>query len=216
MIKINLLGNDTARDNTPVFLLAGFGASVIVLLLLCLGLQHSINSSIAELTSKEQQLAAELDRLMKITVEVRDLEAKEKEYQDKLIVIARLKKSKSGPVRVLDDLNRAIPERAWVTGLKEQNGLLRIEGKALDNQTIAVFMKDLDASSYFDQIDLVETKQIEDKGVKIKEFVLNTAISYAGLGAVKEEEPKEGEEAPKAPRRDVEASLSIDRIKTVS
>lgn len=220
MIKINLLGNETARDNTGIFLMAGYGVTLGLCLLICLILQHSINSGIEELTAKERQLQAELERLQKITVEVKDLEKKEKDYQDKLVVIARLKKSKAGPVRVLDDLNKAVPERAWITGMKEQTGLLRIEGRALDNQTIAGFMKDLDASDYFDQVELVETRQVEDKGVKIKEFVLNTTVSYTGLGPIKPSEPEPAEgggKPPLPPAPDKEASLMSQRaVKSVS
>ena len=195
MIRINLLGDDTVRDNTGQLVLAGYGASVVLFLLIFATMQHFMNSGIKELVAKQQELQTELDRLTKITVEVRDLESKEKEYNEKLLVIGRLKKSKTGPVRVLDDLNKAIPERAWLTGMKEQGGVLRLEGRALDNQTIAVLMKDLDTSTFFDAVDLVETKQIEDnKGVKFKEFVLSTNVSYTGLGAIKAKEEASADE----------------------
>ena len=214
MIRINLLGDDTVRDNTGQLVLAGYATSVVLFLLIFAAMQHFLNSGIKELAAKQEELQTELDRLTKITVEVRDLESKEKEYNEKLLVIGRLKKSKTGPVRVLDDLNKAIPERAWLTGMKEQAGVLRLEGRALDNQTIAVLMKDLDISTFFDAVDLVETKQIEDnKGVKFKEFVLSTNVSYTGLGAIKAKEEASADEpnAAGGPPPPPEAPLPGDK-----
>lgn len=68
---------------------------------------------------------------------------------------------------------------------------MKISGNALDNQTIALFMKDLEQSEYFKKVDLIETKQAENQGAKIKSFTLLADISYAGkiaIEAVKEEE----------------------------
>jgi type IV pilus assembly protein PilN len=207
MIKINLLGNETVRDNTGKFIVGGFAASLVLLLAIFFGAYSILDSSVTELREQETQLKAQLETLQKTTSEVKDLESKEKEYNEKLIVIAKLKRNKIGPVRVLDDLNKAMPERAWVTGVKESAGLMRIEGKALDNPTIAVFMKDLDVSNFFDSVDLFETKQVEERGVKIKEFVLNASVSYTGLP-----KPKEGE-GDKDPGP---SAANINRTKSVS
>ena len=46
-------------------------------------------------------------------------------------------------------------------------------------------MKDLGASDYFKAVDLVQTKQIEIKGVKLVEFTLDAKISYIGKLALK-------------------------------
>ena len=102
------------------------------------------------------------------------------DLNDKLHVIALLKKSKSGPVRVLDDLNTSIPDRSWLSTLKESENVLHIAGFALDNQTIAAFMKDLARSDFFESVDLEETKIAQKDGVKIRAFSLNSKINYAG------------------------------------
>jgi hypothetical protein len=125
------------------------------------------------------------------------LESKREDLNNKLAVIATLRRSKVGPVRVLDDLNMAVPERAWLSEIKEASGLLKINGVALDNQTVSLFMKDLEASDYFDNIELVESKQALAKAsdpsqlldltkgessdsVKINQFALQTRVLYAG------------------------------------
>ena len=161
-------------------MVAGYGLSVMVLLLICVMLQVSIGSSITNLTQEQESLDQELARLKDRTKEVRDLEKKRSELSQKLALIAVLKKNKLGPVRIMDDLNVAIPERAWITEIKESSSEMKILGLALDNQTIALFMKDLEASDYFLSVDLEETKQVEMKGINLQSFVLNAKISYSG------------------------------------
>lgn len=180
MIKINLLGDEAVADNKSKLIVGAYVASVVALCLVFYFIHGQVASKIERLTLDSETKELELKKWQKITKDVKDLEAKEAEYNHKISVIANLKKSKIGPVRVLDDLNKAIPERSWLTEIKEDTGLMRIDGKALDNQTIALFMKDLEASDYFESVDLGETRQTEDRGVKIKAFTLSANIDYAG------------------------------------
>lgn len=180
MIKINLLGDTTADDNTAKLQIIGYVASLI----LCLGifylLQSSINTSVQEMTDKTQDLKNELARYQKITKEVKDLETKKAEYNSKLAVIATLKKNKLGPVRILDDLNIALPEKAWITEMREESGTLQIIGQSLDEQTAASFIRALEKSDYFGEGSNEILKLVDKDGVKIREFSFKTPISYAG------------------------------------
>lgn len=203
MIKINLLGDEVVTDSSSNLLIAAYVASLLV----CLGIFYVLNSSIAEHVAKANSEAAKLERhlatLQETTKEVKELDRKRSELNDKLLVIATLKRNKAGPVRVMDDLNMALPERAWVEEVKETLGVLRLVGKALDNQTIAVYMKDLGASDYFSAVDLVQTRQIEIKGVKLVEFTLDAKISYIGKLALK----KANEQAPATQNLDAVPAL---------
>lgn len=198
MIKINLLGDDTARDNSSVFIVAAYVASIV----LCIGvfawMQNSVNGKVTSLSTEVAKLEGQLARLQEVTKEVKDLDKTRAELNDKLVVIATLKRSKVGPVRVLDDLNLALPERAWVTDLRETDGSLRINGFALDSQTIATFMKDLGNSDYFRSVELVETKTVDKLGAKIRDFQLEAKISYAGKIRPKKPEDAAAPQQPAA------------------
>ncbi len=180
MIKINLLGDTTIKDFTGVYQLAGFGAAVALTIGVCIILLASISADIESETARSQSLEIELTNIQKKTTEVRELEAKRKLLREKLAVIATLKRNQSGPVRVMDDLNLALPERAWLKEFKEKDSVLRITGLALDNQTIAAYMKGLEASDYFEKVELIEARQTVWKGAKIKLFTLSCKINYAG------------------------------------
>ena len=180
MIKINLLGDDTAVDQSGALQVGAFAVSIVVLLGICFMLNQSAGTHVAELEDRKLTLEGELERLKKTTKEVRELEKKRADLKNRLAVIAMLKRSKTGPVRVLDDLNLALPERSWVVSLSEKTGNMNVNGFALDNQTIAELMKSLEKSEFFRKVSLGQTKQATKKGVKVKEFTLKTTISYSG------------------------------------
>lgn len=180
MIRINLLGEDTVVDNSGNLIVAGFIASILVVLGVFYWLHDSLNGQVVVLNSEAAKLERQLAALQETTKEVRELDKKRAELNDKLVVIATLKRNKAGPVRVMDDLNMALPERAWLTEFKEGSGMLRMVGTALDNQTIATYLKDLQSSDYFSAVDLIETKQVLNKGVKIMNFTLDAKITYSG------------------------------------
>ena len=180
MIKINLLGEEVKDGGNNIWWLVGFGATAIVLVVGFALAYLSLGSAIEEQKSQTQLLEAKLENLKKTTKEVRELEVKRKELRDKLAVIATLKLNKTGPVRVMDDLNQALPERAWLKGVTEKEKVMTIQGLALDNPTISAFMKAMEGSPYFRDINLVASKQADWQGSKIKQFDLQTKVNYAG------------------------------------
>lgn len=187
MIKINLLGDDTAVDHSGLLLLVGYGASVCLLLGVFTYLFISTSSEVVNLTTEVELKRADLSRLQVKTKEVKEFERKKAELNNKLVVIAKLKRSKVGPVRVLDDLNLAVPERAWLTQIEERGGYLNISGFALDNLTVSRFMKELTESEFFSDVRLAESKEAKKGDVGITQFTLQALVQYTGA-IIKEEQ----------------------------
>lgn len=177
MIRINLLGEKVDNTVEHFLQISWFAIAVIITVATCVVLQSSTQSEFAKLQASERQLEKELSELKKVTKEVAGLELKRKDLRDKLHVIANLKAKKRGPIRVLDDLNTALPERAWVLSLREQEGKVEITGLALDNQTIAEFMLALEESEYFGTVDLVHSTQSNFEQVKLQQFSLMAQIT---------------------------------------
>jgi Tfp pilus assembly protein PilN len=59
----------------------------------------------------------------------------------------------------MDELSTIIPDKAWLTSLSNKGDSMVIEGQAVDNTTIATFMKQLQASKHFDNVTLVLSQQ---------------------------------------------------------
>lgn len=205
MIRINLLPVREAERalgrRRQVSLLV---LSVIVILLM-MALPYSFQArKLAQLDREIESLRQELVRLEQQTKEVKDLDRKRAELQAKLRVIEDLKKRRTGPARVLSDLADATPEKLWLTEFTESGGAASIQGLAMDNQTIAEFMRRLQQSPYFYDVDLVETSQTliqpgtgaADGSPSFKKFIVKAHVDY--LGRKGQEQPAPAPSPPGA------------------
>lgn len=227
MIRINLLGEEFHNQVEVYFWTICYGLSVLLVLFVCYMVQGSLNGSKEKLTTRQQALKLDLMKLRKTTKSVRTLKDKKDKLKNKISVVSELKKSKIGPVKMLDDLNVAIPANVWLREISEIAGSIKIKGRALDNTDITAFMCELAKSNYFSSIDLVESRQmfyskstgkvspmpqidslkseafqqeqrttkedsdakvkitsknkeLSEQNVKIKEFLMQASVSYAG------------------------------------
>ena len=140
---------------------------------------------------RNRQELTELDKRyqesLRTEVRLRELSAK----RDTIEVLERQRR---GPVYVLEDLGAATPDALWLTEMRETGGAVVLTGQGLDNQTIALFMRQLEASPYFSGVDLVETKHLERGQAELKEFTIRAQVVYAGVR--QDPKPVGGVEAP--------------------
>lgn len=191
MIRINLLPTKEAqralgrRQQMSVALL-----SVTVALLMMVIPYVLQGRQLGRVDRDIDQLRTEIVKFNEQAREVRDLDKKRIELQAKLKVIDDLKQKRVGPVRTLEDLSVATPEKLWLVDFNDVSGLATITGMALDNQTIATFMRHLQGSKYFYDVDLVETSQSEaarsgqspGTGMIFKKFIVKAHLDYLGMG----------------------------------
>jgi len=180
VIRINLLGEETVSGNSGNGLIAGYVGSLVLTVLLCLFFRMSIAAEISAFTQERDGLERDLRILKQTTTEVRELEKRRDDLKAKLTVIALLKKSKAGPVRVMDSINDAIPERAWVLDVKEKARDMTILGMALDNISVSDFAKQLMASEFFQNVEIIETKSATWKDATVRQFTIKARVNYAG------------------------------------
>jgi type IV pilus assembly protein PilN len=160
MVKINLL---------PIRLELRKKALVehVILLALCIFLVLLGTSFVqARITSQRESLIREVAatkiEIKKLTAEAGEIEKfkqQKQELEKKLDVIKDLNAKKTGPVEILDELSTIIPEKAWITSMSNKGDSMVLEGQAMDNTTIATFMKQLQGSKHFDNVTLVLSQQ---------------------------------------------------------
>ncbi len=179
MIRINLLPvkEITAEVGRRQELLIG-GLSLVVTVALAAGLYLFQSYRLYGLTKEADGLKKEVETLNVQLKEVGDLEQTVKALEQKIKVIDDLTKKKVGPVKVMESLSLATPARLWLTDFKESGGNLAISGLAVDNQTVADFLKSLSTFAYFSNVDLVETTQVEQDGIPLKKFSIRSQLLY--------------------------------------
>jgi type IV pilus assembly protein PilN len=185
MIRINLLPvKETelaARRSQEIRLV------VLMLVLLAIGIvadRVRAGRTVARLDQEAAELEAQLVVIRERVAEATRLDQQRKDLDTKLKVIAELSQKRVGPAGVLRDLSRATPDRLWLLDLTESGGAATVTGRALDNQTIADFLRALANSPYFTGVDLSETTQDEQTaGIKLKKFLLRANVNYAAKPA---------------------------------
>ena len=86
---------------------------------------------------------ARIAELEKVIGEVDNINARKKEVQDKLAILADLRKQRTGPVRMLDALATATPKKVWLTDFEEKSSAVKMTGRAVSHEDVAEFMRGL-------------------------------------------------------------------------
>jgi type IV pilus assembly protein PilN len=177
MIKINLLlaRKEKKKGGIRKEFVVLIGS--VVLLLVALGiiqwrLEKEKEETLAQISNTKKEIAY----YKSLTTEVTKAKEAQKTLQEKLNIINSLRKEKTGPARVLDELSIDKPEKIHLESLKKEGTKLGIEGIALDDETIANFMTNLRKSKLFKNVDLIVSEQIEQSKLKLKKFILSCEI----------------------------------------
>lgn len=183
MIRINLLPVRAEKRRESLRQQAVVAVGVIVVLVAGIALVHvTLGSDIDHMRDQITQRQAEISRLQAVIGEVKEFRKKKRDLEEKIEVINKLEQRQRGPVRVLDALARVIPEKMWIEKLKDSGGTVSLEGIAIDNQTIARFMTQMEASPWFQGVRLEVTRQVTRAGVNLKSFSLKASVVYPKAG----------------------------------
>lgn len=177
MIRINLLPVREARRKADLQQQVAALAGIVVV---ALGLSWAVHAAVSrQISSTEQRISQLQQQIASYKPQQQKLEEfkqKKADIQAKLDVIKRLERSRSGPVRMLDELATHIPERVWITELRAEEGIVAIEGLSLDNELIALFLTALENSPYFEDVELESTELKEVDKLKLASFRIRAAL----------------------------------------
>ena len=167
MIRINLLAAEREKSKKKAVTLgtAGqkltIGCSIILILAgLFIGwrywaLGRDSNQIDAEIAAAQQ----ETTRLHSVILQVQQFEQRKAQLQQRVVLIETLRKGQTGPVHMLDQISRALPQMLWLTELKQTGSDVVIDGKCTALTGLSEFVSNLEASGYFKRsIDIVDTK----------------------------------------------------------
>ncbi len=158
MIRINLLTEAkaaAARRKAPVlptgarlntFLFFGaFGLGLLYVAIMALALL----SRRSQLDDEIVKARLEADRLKSIIDEVKEYEDKKASLESKIQLINALKTNQKGPVRLMDEISKALPDLVWLTNLDVANNQITMKGKTLSPNAVATYLENLKKSPFF-------------------------------------------------------------------
>ena len=201
MIQINLL---PVKEDKLIAEAKGFIALFVISIVVVVVLVVLNSSLLAERETESRARITEADeeiaKLKSIMGEIQNLKDKKAKLQEKMDMIIKLQEQNIGPVRVLDELSLKLPSnKIWVDKLTIKGNRLDLDGKTLENQEVANFMKQLENSLYFSNINLKKvTKSNAMQGVTVLTYGLNTNVHFGGRQEQPAQPKSEGQQQPAA------------------
>jgi type IV pilus assembly protein PilN len=158
LIRINLLTEARAAAAKKKGPALPTGAKLNNLLMiggLALGLIY-VGTMYLVLSSKRRHLDEEIGkakeevaRLKSIIDEVKGYEDKKRSLEEKISLINNLKTNQKGPVRLMDEISKALPDLVWLTEMTMEGNQVTLKGKTLSPNAVATYLENLKKSPYF-------------------------------------------------------------------
>jgi len=177
MIRINLLPfraarkKENVRRQISIFLL-----SFVFLLVVVIYYNVNLNQQIDRLKVKNKETTVQLEKYKKINKEIAQIKKNLTLLNQKIDVINNLNGSRTEAVLLLDSMTKLIiPERMWFTSFTLKGDKIALKGVAMDERTIADFMKNLEGSYANVALKSMQRKEIAGKNVNLKDFSFEMA-----------------------------------------
>jgi len=199
MIRINLLATERAvQKKAPAGAPSARGAYILLFLfvggalVLCGGAWWWESQVIERLNSDIGTAQKRQAQLQEIKRQVDVFEAKKKTLEAKVNLIERLKAEQSGPVHMLDEISKALPDFVWLTSMDQAGAGLKFSGQANSLSSVADFISALQKSGWFPQVDPISNAENEN----IVTFALSATFKSPEVAA---KEKAAAAAAPPAP-----------------
>jgi type IV pilus assembly protein PilN len=196
MIRVNLLPHreeKRKRRQQQFGVLAGIAA--VAGLLVAAAVWVFLDQQVSQQQAQVAYMKAEIDKLDKQIEEIRKIREETASLLAKKQVVEGLQSNRSEPVQLLDQLLRQLPEGVYLKSIKQTGAKVNISGYAQSNARVSTLMRNLGASPYLENPELVEIKAVpspDKTGNRINEFNMNISIKRAQT----EDASKGGKGAP--------------------
>ena len=172
MIRINLLPYRAARSKENIRRqVSVFCLSIMLLIIVFWVFNGFLKGRINNLSANLEDLKKEVQRYEEKAREVEEIKEKLAELNKKIEIVNQLKAFRKEPPQLLAEMTEVmVPERMQLTNFEADNNSISLEGMALDNETIAVFMTRLERSSRFNGVALKSSKQESKFNIDMKNF----------------------------------------------
>ena len=172
MIKINLLPHKAPRPTGAYFQLAAAGAALVVTIITVSFATFHLNSTVEKKKEEIQQKQALVRELQIIIDQVLQFERDKGALRTKLEAIGTLRREQKGPVMLLDQVSRNLPDHIWLTFMERVHQKVKMSGFALYETSISDFITALENSPHFESVRLGRMVQKNQGGNEVFEFAI--------------------------------------------
>jgi type IV pilus assembly protein PilM len=183
--QINLLAVERERTRPakrrsvglpPVQKVAIAASLILVLTTVGMGWRYwSVRQNLSRLDTEIAAAEAETRRLRNVLTDVQKFESRRTQLQQRVALIEELRKGQVGPVRLLDAISRALPDRLWLTTM-EQKGLseITLQGLTTSLTSLSDFVGNLEGTGQFARpVEILNSEvQAQQKGAELVRFTV--------------------------------------------
>lgn len=183
MIRVNLLPHreeKRKRRQQQFGVLAGI--SLLFGLLVAGAVWFFLDTQVTQQQQNVAYMKGEIAKLDKQIEEIRKIREETAALLAKKQVVEGLQSNRSEPVQLLDQLLRQLPEGVYLKAVKQTGPKVNISGYAQSNARVSTLMRNLGASPYLQNPELVEIKAVpapDKSGARVNEFNMNIFIKRA-------------------------------------
>lgn len=194
MTRINLLPwrQMARKERQREFFSIGIGA-IILMGAIILYVHLHMASRISDQNTRNEFMDGEIQRVDSQIKEIKDLETERDRLLARMKVIQQLQTSRSRIVHIIDELEKRLPESVYLTATKQVGGELLLQGVAPSNASVSNFMRNLEASEWFESPRLEVIQAVEKVDEKTKEVLRGSqfTLHVKQTGVESEDEQKD-------------------------
>lgn len=165
MIRINLLTVDRERSKRKAKFQIGQKVTVACSLILVAAALvvgwwfWSLQRDSANLDQQIADAERETQRLQSVIQQVAQFEARRAQLQQRVTLIEELRKGQTGPVHLLDQISKSLPESMWLTDLRQTATEVTLEGRCTSLNALSDFVSALEASNLFERpVEIIDSR----------------------------------------------------------
>jgi type IV pilus assembly protein PilN len=169
MIRINLLaverGAAKPSNPIPVAHRMTIAASLILLAtILLIGWWFwSLRQTSLRVDEEIARAEAETQQLRSVHAQVQKFETRKAQLQQRVTLIEQLRRGQTGPVHVIDQISKAVPDFLWLTVLSQKGVVITLVGRTTSLTGLSDFVANLEASAWFSKpVDIIDSQMSSD------------------------------------------------------
>jgi type IV pilus assembly protein PilN len=180
MIRVNLLPHreEKRKLRRQQFIVLSVLSAGLALALTGL-IWIAINTQIENQNGRNKYLKDEIAKLDKQIDEISKIREETQSLLSKKQVVEGLQSYRSEPVYLLDQMLRQLPEGLYIKTIKQTGVKINVTGYAQSNARVSAFMRNIQASPYLENPELVEIRAVTLNSQRANEFSLNFTVKRA-------------------------------------
>jgi len=149
VIKINLLPQEKPKSFRVYYQIIGSSALLIITVVAVGVMSFLLSSEIDRKKQVQRQKEKTVQELQVIIDQVLQYEQDKQTLTSKLQTIETLQRNQRGPVLLLEEVSKSLPEQVWMSLLQNKKEKVTLRGFALSLTSIGDFMTALENSPIF-------------------------------------------------------------------